>query len=313
MFNYLIRRLLILLITVVGAMAVLFLVLKLIPGEPATVMLGPRATPEMIQNIRDRLLLDEPLYVQLGQFLLKSLQGDLGRDVLNNRPVVTIIFEALPYTIVLALSSIALACLIGIPLGAYAASRRGSFVDQFTGFLSVSMITVPPFVAGLLLLLVFSLQLRWFPVTGAGAPGNLLDQLYHLVLPVVALALSWIGYIARLVRTSVLEEIGKDHVRTAHSKGLSAQRVLFRHVLRGALVPTIAVLGVGFGNLLGGAVLTEIIFSRPGLGFLIFNAIESRNFPIVQGGLIIAVFLYAITNLLADLSYAAIDPRIRLG
>jgi peptide/nickel transport system permease protein len=293
-------------------MVLLFVAIQLIPGDPAVVMLGPRATPGLIADFREKLLLDRPFYVQLGRFILNVVQGDLGQDVLNNRPVSRMVLEQLPHTVVLAFLSILLASAVGIPLGAYAAARRGSVFDQVTGFLSVSMITTPPFVAGLLLLIVFSVQLQWFPVTGSGSPGNLLDQLHHLVLPVVALALSWVGYIARLVRTSVLEEISKDHVRTARSKGVAESTILYRHVLRGALIPTIAVLGVGFGNLLGGAVLIEIIFSRPGLGFLIFNAIESRNYPIVQGGLIVAVFLYALTNLVADLSYAFIDPRIRV-
>lgn len=311
MLVFLIRRSLTSLATVLGAVTLLFLIIRLIPGDAAIVMLGPRATPGLIEAMRERMMLDEPLYRQLGVFLLNVLQGDLGRDVLNDVPVASLVMQALPHTVALALLSILLASLIGIPLGTYAAGYRNSLVDRVTAFVSVSFITIPPFVAGLLLLLVFSVQLRWFPVSGGGDAGDLLDQARHLVLPVLALALSWIGYIARLVRSSVLEEMTKDHVRTAHSKGIGPGKVLYKHVLRGALIPTIAVLGVGFGNLLGGAVLIEIIFNRPGLGFLILNAIESRNYPIVQGGLIVAVALYALANLLADLSYGVIDPRIR--
>lgn len=311
MLVFLIRRSLTSLATVLGAVTLLFLIIRLIPGDAAVVMLGPRATPGLIEAMRERMMLDEPLYRQLGVFLLNVLQGDLGRDVLNDVPVASLVMQALPHTVALALLSILLASLIGIPLGTYAAGYRNSLVDRVTAFVSVSFITIPPFVAGLLLLLVFSVQLRWFPVSGGGDAGDLLDQARHLVLPVLALALSWIGYIARLVRSSVLEEMTKDHVRTAHSKGIGPGKVLYKHVLRGALIPTIAVLGVGFGNLLGGAVLIEIIFNRPGLGFLILNAIESRNYPIVQGGLIVAVALYALANLLADLSYGVIDPRIR--
>lgn len=311
MIVFLLRRFLTTIATVIGAMTLLFLIIRLIPGDPATVMLGPRATPGLIASMRERMMLDEPFYVQLGAFLLNTLRGDLGRDVLNDLPVTTLVLQALPYTVMLALLSILLATLIGIPLGTYAAGYRNSWLDRATAFISVGFITVPPFVAGLLLLLVFSVQLRWFPVSGGGDQGDLLDQAVHLVLPVVALALSWVGYIARLVRSSVLEEMTKDHVRTAHSKGLRPGRVLYKHVLRGALIPTIAVLGVGFGNLLGGAVLIEIIFNRPGLGYLILNAIESRNYPVVQGGLMVAVFLYALANLLADLSYGVVDPRIR--
>ncbi len=313
MFGFLIRRTFTLLLTVLGAVVLLFLIIRLIPGDPAIAMLGNRATPGLIASIREQMLLDEPVYIQLWSFLTGVLQGDLGRDVLNDRPVGTMVMEVLPHTIVLALSSIGLASLVGIPLGAYAAAHRNSFLDRITGFLSVSFITIPNFVAGLLLLLVFSVQLRWLPVSGGGESGDLLSQLRHLILPVTALALSWVGYIARIVRSSVLEEMTKDHVRTAHSKGLSSRKVLFKHVLRGALIPTIAVIGVGFGNLLGGAVLIEIIFNRPGLGYLVLNAIESRNYPIVQGGLIVAVALYGVANLLADLSYGLVDPRIRDG
>lgn len=305
------RRLLTTVLTVVAAMALLFVIIRLIPGDPARVMLGPRATPGMIESFRERLMLDEPFLVQLGSYLFNILRGDMGQDVLNQMPVSSLVFGALPYTVILAFLGIFVAALVGIPLGAFSAGARNSTLDRVTAFVSVAFITTPPFVAGLLLLLVFSIELGWFPVSGGGDPGDLVDQARHLVLPVAALAIPWIGYIARLVRSSVLEELAKDHVRTAHSKGLPARRVLYKHALRGALIPTIAVIGVGFGSLLGGTVLIEIIFARPGLGFLILNAIESRNFPVVQGGLIVAVFLYAVANLLADMSYGAIDPRIR--
>ncbi len=311
MIVYAVRRVLAALITVIGAVTLLFVIIRLIPGDPAVVMLGPRASPGMIASMRSRMMLDEPVHVQLFAFVGNVLRGDLGRDVLNQLPVLDMVLEVLPYTIVLAFGSIALAMLIGVPLGTLAAAHRNSWLDRVMAFVSVAFITVPPFVAGLLLLLVFAVELRWFPVSGGGARGDVVSQARHLVLPVLALALTWVGYIARLIRSSVLEEITKDHARTARSKGLGPGRVLFKHVLRGALIPTIAVLGVGFGNLLGGAVLVEIIFNRPGLGFLILNAIESRNYPVVQGGLVVAVFLYTLANVVADLSYGLIDPRIR--
>ena len=311
MIVYTLRRLLTAAGTVIGAVVLLFVIIRLIPGDPAVVMLGPRASEGMIASMRARMMLDEPVHVQLFAFVANVLRGDLGRDVLNELPIMGMVLEVLPYTIVLAFGSIVLAVLIGVPLGAFAAAYRNSWLDRVTAFVSVAFITVPPFVAGLLLLLLFAVQLRWLPVSGGGTPGDLVSQARHLVLPVLALALTWVGYIARLIRSSVLEEITKDHVRTATSKGLAPGRVLFKHVLRGALIPTIAVLGVGFGNLLGGAVLVEIIFNRPGLGFLILNAIESRNYPVVQGGLVVAVFLYTMANLIADLSYGFVDPRIR--
>lgn len=311
MLRFAVRRILTTAFTVVAAMALLFVIIRLIPGDPARVMLGPRATPGMMASFRERMMLDEPFLVQLGSYIWNVLRGDMGQDVLNQVPVSSLVLQVLPYTVILAFLGIFVAALIGIPLGTYSAGNRNSTVDRVTAFMSVAFITTPPFVAGLLLLLVFAIQLGWFPVSGGGRGGDLLDQARHLVLPVAALAIPWVGYIARLVRSSVLEELGRDHVRTAHSKGLTGRRVLYRHALRGALVPTIAVLGVGFGKLLGGTVLIEIIFNRPGLGFLILNAIESRNYPVVQGGLIVAVFLYALANLLADMSYGFIDPRIR--
>ncbi len=311
MIVYTVRRLLTAVATVIGAVTLLFLIIRLIPGDPAVVMLGPRASPSMIASMRDRMMLDESVHVQLLAFLGNVLRGDLGRDVLNELPVLGMVLDVLPFTIVLAFGSIVVAVLIGVPLGTLAAAYRNSWLDRVTAFVSVAFITVPPFVAGLLLLLLFAVELRWLPVSGGGTPGDVVNQARHLILPMLALALTWVGYIARLIRSSVLEEITKDHVRTATSKGLSPGRVVFKHVLRGALIPTIAVLGVGFGNLLGGAVLIEIIFNRPGLGFLIFNAIESRNYPVVQGGLVVAVFLYTLANVIADLSYGFVDPRIR--
>lgn len=311
MITFLLRRVLTTVVTVIGSLAVLFVIIRLIPGDPAVVMLGPRATEGMIQAMRERMMLDQGFLVQLGQYVLNILRGDMGTDVLNNRPISQMVLTVLPNTVVLAVFGILTAALIGIPLGAYSAANRNSLLDRITGVVSVAAISTPPFVAGLLLLLLFAVQLGWFPVSGAGRAGDVLNQARHLVLPVAALALTWIGYIARLVRASVLEELTKDHVRTATSKGLSPRTVLYKHTLRGALIPTIVVIGVGFGNLLGGAVLIELIFNRPGLGNLILDAIESRNYPVVQGGLIIAVFLYSIANLLADLSYGFIDPRIR--
>lgn len=308
---YFVRRLLTTIITIVGAMTLYFAVIQLIPGDPATILLGPRASPALVEELRARMLLDEPLFVQLGQFLWNTVRGDFGQDVLNFMPVKDLIFQALPHTITLAFLSILVASAIGIPLGAYAAAYRNSLADRITGFLSVSMITIPSFVAGLFLLLIFSIRLEWFPVLGGGEAGDFMSQVRHLVLPVTAIAIQWVGYIARLVRASVLEEMTKDHVRTARAKGLSRPRILFKHVLRNALIPVIAVIGVGFGSLLGGTVLVEIIFSRPGIGYVIYNAIETRNYPIVQGGLVVAVALYSLANLLADLSYAVVDPRLR--
>lgn len=292
-------------------MTLLFVIMQLIPGDYATIVLGPRATQEIIDSFRQRMGLDQPVYVQLFRFLRNVLRGDLGTDVLSYMPVRTLVMQVLPHTFILALSSIGFACLVGIPLGVYAAAYKNSLIDRITGLISISMITVPSFLAGLLGLLIFSVGLGWFPAMGAGESGNIWSQLWHLILPATALALGWIGYIARIMRASMLEELTEDYIRTARAKGLIEYVVVFKHALRGALIPVIAVIGVGFGNLLGGAVLIEIIFHRPGVGYLIYNAVRTRNYPVVQGGLIIAVLLFSLANLLADLSYAFIDPRVR--
>lgn len=313
MTSFLVRRLLTTVITVICAITMLFIIMQFIPGDFATVMLGPRATPEIIAEIGKRMGLDKPIYVQLLKFIYNVLRGDLGTDVLNFMPVTKLIFLALPHTLILAFSSMLLACIIGIPLGTYSASHRNFLVDKITGLLSISMVTTPSFLVAVLMLLIFSLYLGWFPALGPGEENNILSQLRHLILPMVALAVGWIGYLARITRAAVLEELTEDYIRTARAKGLSEFKVVFKHALRRALIPVISVIGVGFGNLLGGAVLVEIIFHRPGLGTLIYYAIESRNFPVVQGGLIIAVFLYIAANLLADLSYGFLDPRIRSG
>lgn len=311
MTSFIIRRLLVTLITVVGAMILLFFIIQLIPGDPATVLLGPRATPEMMERIRVRMGLDQALHVQLIRFLINVVRGDLGTDVLNYLPVSLLIRQVLPSTFLLAVSSILLASAIGIPLGAYSAAHRNSLLDRITGIISIAFITTPAFLAGLLTLLFFSLYLGWFPAMGGGERGNIFSQLYYLILPAFSLGLGWIGYIARIMRSSVLEELTEDYVRTARAKGLSERVILYKHVLRSSLIPVISVIGVGFGNLLGGALLIEIIFHRPGLGYLIYNAIQTRNYPIVQGGLIVAIFLYSLANLISDLSYGFIDPRVR--
>ena len=311
MLSYIFRRFMVTIITVIGAMILLFIFIQLLPGDPVSNLVGPRASEAVIQTFRERMMLDRPVYVQLGTFLLNVLRGDLGVDVLNHVPVSRLIMINLPHTILLATSSIFFACLLGIPLGVYAAAYRNTLADKILGVISISLISLPAFLAGLFALLIFSLNLRWFPMMGAGESGNILDQLYHLALPTFSLALGWIGYIARIMRASVLEELTQYYVRTARSKGLAEWVVIYKHVIRTSIIPVVCVVGLGFGTLLGGAVLIEIIFSRPGLGNLIYRAIETRNFPVVQGGLIIAVFLYSLANLLADLSYGFINPRLR--
>ena len=295
----------------VGAVALLLSLTMLIPGDPATVLLGPRATPEAVAALNAQMGLDLPLPERLIQFLAHGLTGNLGNDILSGRPVSMMLLEALPNTALLALTSIFLAILFGVPLGAFSALKPGGLADQVIAFLSVGFVSAPSFVSSIFLLLVFALWLNWFPVLGAGGTNDPLDQLWHVVLPAVALAITWVGYIARLLRSSLLEVLNEPYVRTMRAYGVSETVVIMKYALKPACIPTLAILGMGIGELLGGAVFAEVIFNRPGLGSLIYGAIEERNYPVVQGGVLVMVILFVLTNLLVDLSYAWIDPRVR--
>ncbi len=298
-------------LVLIGSMTLLCALTLIVPGDPATILLGPRATPQTVALFREQMGLNLPLYERVFVFFLRALQGDLGVDVLTSRPVAGLVMATLPNTLLLALSAIGLAVLIGVPIGCYAAVRPCSLLDQALAVLSVSLVATPSYVVAILLLYFFSLKLGWFPVLGAGTPGNVIDQLHHLVLPALALAVGWIGYIARLVRSSLLEVLGEPFIRTARAYGQPEWRVVMKYALKLACIPTVAILGVGIGELMGGAVFVEIIFNRPGLGSLIFDAIRNRNYPIVQGGILVVVAIFVLANLLVDLSYAWLDPRVR--
>ncbi|HXV25056.1 MAG TPA: ABC transporter permease [Alphaproteobacteria bacterium] len=311
MLRYLASRLVTTLIVTVGAIALLLSLTLIIPGDPATILLGPRATPELVAALTQRMGLDLPLHLRLVHFFGDLLRGDLGEDILSGRPVAGLVLAALPNTVMLAVSAIGLAVLIGVPLGCYAATHPGSFGDQVAAFISVGFISTPSFVIAIFLLLIFSVSLHWLPVMGAGDAGDPLDQLQHLVLPSLALAAGWIGYIARLIRSSLLEVLGEPFIRTSRAYGIAERAIVYKYALKLACIPTLAVLGVGVGELLGGAVFAEIIFNRPGLGSLIYKSILDRNYPVVQGSIFIVVLLFVLTNLLVDLSYAWLDPRTR--
>ena len=296
---------------VVGAVALLLSLTLLIPGDPATVLLGPRATPEAVAALNMQMGLDLPLPLRLLRFLGHALQGDLGKDVTNGRAVLDILLDALPNTALLAFSSIFLAVLAGFPLGAISALKPGGWADQVIAFMSVGFVSAPSFVSSIFLLLVFALWLQWFPVLGAGEGGDPVDQLWHVVLPSVALAITWVGYIARLLRSSLLEVLNEPYIRTMRAYGVRESVVVMKYALKPACIPTLAILGMGIGELLGGAVFAEVIFNRPGLGSLIYDSIEIRNYPVVQGGVLVIVILFVLANLLVDLAYAWIDPRVR--
>ena len=292
-------------------MTLMFFMIHLVPGDPARILLGPRATPEMIADISMRMGLDQPLIIQLMKFLGNILQGDLGMDVISNRPVTAIVFGQLPYTLWLIFSAIFGAMLIGIPLGCYSALHRNTLADRISGVISVACITAPSFVVALYSLLIFAVTLKWFPSIGAGEKGDFFDQLAHLVLPAFAIGLAWVGYLSRLVRASMLEVMGENHIRTARAYGLTESTIIYRYALKIAILPTVTVIGVGMGFLISAAVLTEIVFARPGLGKLIIESITSRNYPVVMGSVLISTVLFVISTTISDLVNAFLDPRIR--
>lgn len=311
MLLYFIKRIFLGILIIGVAMTLMFFMIHLVPGDPARILLGPRATPEMIADISMRMGLDQPLIIQLMKFLGNILQGDLGMDVISNRPVTAIVFGQLPYTLWLIFSAIFGAMLIGIPLGCYSALHRNTLADRISGVISVACITAPSFVVALYSLLIFAVTLKWFPSIGAGEKGDFFDQLAHLVLPAFAIGLAWVGYLSRLVRASMLEVMGENHIRTARAYGLTEATIIYRYALKIAILPTVTVIGVGMGFLISAAVLTEIVFARPGLGKLIIESITSRNYPVVMGSVLISTVLFVISTTISDLVNAFLDPRIR--
>lgn len=282
-----------------------------IPGDPASVALGPRASEAMRQALMERMGLDQPFHVQIASFFGNLLRGDLGVDVLSRRPVGTIIAEVLPNTLMLAAAAIGWAMLLGIPLGCLAVIYRDSLIDRLAGVLSVSVIAIPSFVVAIYALLIFAVHLRWLPAVGAGTSGDVMSQVKALILPAFAVGLGWIGYLARLVRASMLEVMSEGHIRTARAYGLAERRIIFRYALPIAIVPTLALIAVGLGGILSSAVFAEIIFSRPGIGNLTYNAVVSRNYPVVMGAVLATTAVYITIIIIADLLIAAIDPRVR--
>jgi peptide/nickel transport system permease protein len=296
---------------VLVAMIMLFGMIYLVPGDPASIALGPRATPEMKAALSARMGLDQPIPVQLLNFISGVVTGNLGVDVWSNRSVAAIILEALPHTLALTALGLGWSVTLGIVLGCFSATHRGSWIDRAIGVVSVSAIAVPSFVVALYSLIVFAVMLKWLPAIGAGQAGDVGDQLRHLILPAFAIGIGWVGYIARLVRASMLEVMGDNFIRTARAFGLPERRVVYRYALTVAILPTVALLGVGIGNLLSGAVFAEIVFARPGIGKLIYDSVLNRNYPVVMGAVLVTTILYVVATLIADLLAALLDPRVR--
>ncbi len=312
MLVYFFKRLLMTLLVLLVVMALLALLVNIVPGDAARTILGNRATPELIARVRTGMDLDKPVPVQVARFVWNMLHGSFGTDIFSGQPISHYIGSALPHTLILAWVSLGLAVLLGVPLGVYSATHPNSWVDRLTAIFSISFITLPSYVAGLFLLLLFAVQLRVMPAMGLGETGDVGDYIRHLILPALSLAVSWVGYLARLVRASVLEILNETYIRAAMAAGIRKSLVQYKYALKGALIPTVAVLGIGIGNLMGGAVFVEIIFSRPGMGSLIYSAISTRNYPVVRAGVLVVAVLFVVANLLADIAYTFLDPRIQL-
>ncbi len=312
MLLYAVKRILMTFSVLLLVVIIVALLIHIVPGDAAKTLLGPRATPELIARVREAMDLDKPIHVQIGRFFMSLLRGSLGTDVFTGRSINSLIAGALPHTIALTFAGLGLAVIIGLPLGVFSATHPNSWLDRIISLFSISLVTIPSYVGGLLLLLIFAVELRIMPAMGIGEKGNLLSYLKHLILPATALAITWIGYISRLVRTSLLEVMNENYIRAARAGGLSERLIRYKYALKNALIPTVAVLGVGIGSLMGGAVFIEVIFTRPGMGMLIYTAIETRNYPVVRAGVLVVAFLFVIVNLLADLFYTYLDPRIQL-
>ncbi len=283
----------------------------MIPGDPVTVMLGSGASQSDIQRLRSQMRLDEPLVTQYFSWLTQTLQGNLGNSVVQQRPVLEIIGERLEPTLVLAVSATLVGVLLGVPLGITAASRAGTLLDRVLIIIAVAGISIPYFWLGLLGIIVFSVELRWLPATGYLSPfQDGLASVRYLILPVLALGISQAGFVARLSRTATLQVLQENYIRTARAKGVTARSVMLSHALRNVLIPIVTVVGLSFGILLGGAIVTETVFGIPGMGRLILQAIQQRDYPIIQGALLLVAMFNVLVNLVVDMVYIVIDPRI---
>ncbi len=332
--RYLGRRLLELLPVFFGVLLVVFTISHLTPGDPALVMLGERATPEAIERLREELGLKQPLHVQFLRYMGRAVRGDLGESVQSDERVIVELGQRFPATVELTFAAMLIASLVGILTGVIAAARQNSWFDGTSMVVALFGFSMPIFWLGIMMILLFASYLGWFPISGrldytielarrtnlyvldgllSGNWAAVSSALRHLVLPAVTLSTVPLAIIARMTRSSLLEVLRQDYVRTARAKGMAETRVLTRHALRNAFIPVVTVIGLNVGSLLGGAILTETIFAWPGVGRLVVDAIFARDYPLVQGAVLVIAVLFVLVNLLVDLSYAFLDPRIRYG
>lgn len=304
MHRYIFRRMVLLIPVMLGVSFLVFTIMFFTPGDPAKILLGERAPADEIQALREEMGLNDPFFVQYGRFIFNALQGDLGRSLTTRQPAALELFARFPATMQLAAAAVLVAVLMGIPIGIISATRQYSVFDGASMALALVGVSMPNFWQGIMMVLLFSIVLGWFPSSGYGT-------LAHLIMPALTIGTSSAATITRMTRSSMLEVVRQDYIRTARAKGLSERVVIMRHALKNALIPIVTVIGLQFGYLLGGAVLTETIFSWPGVGRLMVDAIRQRDYPVVQGGVLLLALTFSVVNLLVDVLYAYIDPRIK--
>ncbi|MGA2958426.1 MAG: ABC transporter permease [Thermodesulfobacteriota bacterium] len=312
MIGYTIRRILIAIPTLLIVLTITFVLIRIAPGDPAEVRLGDYASKEAVEALRAEMGLNKPIWVQYLDALKGLVQGDFGRSMVNGRPISRDLTRSLPYTLELTLAGIIFGALLGIPTGVYTALKRNTLADYIGRTLSLGGLSFPTFYLGILLMLLFAIKIPIFPVVGGGDLDNLAKNLYHLFLPGLTLGLIMTAYVTRMTRSSVLNILNEDYVRTARAKGLAERKVIYKHLLRNALLPITALIGVYAIVLIGGSVMVEIVFSRPGLGRMMIGALKQRDYTTLQAVMITFTSFVVLINLLTDLMYGFIDPRVRL-
>ena len=311
MIGYVARRLLAAVPTLLAVLTLVFVIVRVVPGDPAIAILGDRATPAAVAALQAKLGLDRSIPAQYAAFLGDALTGNFGVSMVTNRPILADVAAVLPHTIDLTLSSLLVGALVGVPAGVWAATHRNRPIDAGVRLFSLLGLSFPVFVSGVFMLLAFALHWRLFPVIGNADLSDPLDRLHKLVLPALTLGLVMAAYITRVTRSSMLQVLGEDYMRTARAKGVPRRRAVWRHGLRNAALPVVTVVGLYIGILLGNSVLTEIVFNRPGLGKIIVGALNQRDYTMLQGLMVIYCFLIVVVNLLTDLAYGLIDPRVK--
>lgn len=311
MVTFIIRRLLLAIPTILVVITIVFFSVRGLGGDPAMALLGDRATPHALEAMRERLGLNKPLWKQYTSFLWDLAHGDLGRDLRTEQPVAELFKRAVPYTIDLAIWATVIGILIGVPTGILAALKWNTPLDFLGRFVGILGFSFPTFYLSIILLFIFSLTLRWFPMIGGGELDNIAERAWHLFLPALSLGLIKSAFVMRLTRSSMLNVLHEDYVTTARSKGLKEWVVIYKHALRNSLIPVVTMISLYLAVTIGGSIEVEIVFNRPGLGKFLIGAIQERNYPVIQSGLVVLAVFIVFVNLITDLSYALIDPRIK--